>query len=199
MIRRQFKISLLLIFTLTYNSCIIKKNSFQKTEKYRISQIAIKELPQVLEKIPVGFENSYGFENRDEFLNSKVGVPFKFYTFKNNKLSDTSPYSVPIIVNNEFRALATVEYINDTLHIVDFGSNGLAHEIQSVCKNNNQFNFIGILRVYEIFSDFLIISNKDEKQFIPLTSAKLYLKSIGNKNSDRNLSEYEIVNMINNK
>jgi hypothetical protein len=103
---------------------------------------------------------------------------------------------LPITVDNQFRALATVEYINDTLHIVDFGSNVLAKEIQTVCNENKQLRFTGILRVYEIYSDFLMVNSKGQNQFIPLTSAKLFLKNNINKPIQRYYNETQIINFL---
>lgn len=158
-----------------------------------------KKLPQILEKIPYGNEIGYGFESRDEFLNSTVGTPFKFYNIKKNELVDTSPYCVPIMVGNEFRALATLDYIHDNLQIVDFGSNSLAKEIQMVCHENKTLNFIGILRIYEIYSDFLVVSKDQKKLFIPLTSAKRYLHTIDVYNNDKLFTESQIINLLKNK
>ena len=196
MIRIQFISCLLLLSSLFFTSCLNQKETAQKKEIFKVVQTAKKELPQVLEKIPAGYEQSYGFESKDEFLNSKVGKPFRFFTIKNNQLTDTSPYTLPITVDNQFRALATVEYINDTLHIVDFGSNVLAKEIQTVCNENKQLRFTGILRVYEIYSDFLMVNSKGQNQFIPLTSAKLFLKNNINKPIQRYYNETQIINFL---
>lgn len=196
MIRIQFISCLLLLSSLFFTSCLNQKETAQKKEIFKVVQTTKKELPQVLEKIPAGYEQSYGFESKDEFLNSKVGKPFRFFTIKNNQLTDTSPYTLPITVDNQFRALATVEYINDTLHIVDFGSNVLAKEIQTVCNENKQLRFTGILRVYEIYSDFLMVNSKGQNQFIPLTSAKLFLKNNINKPIQRYYNETQIINFL---
>jgi hypothetical protein len=196
MIRIQFISCLLLLSSLFFTSCLTQKETAQKKEIFKVVQTTKKELPQVLEKIPAGYEQSYGFESKDEFLNSKVGKPFRFFTIKNNQLTDTSPYTLPITVDNQFRALATVEYINDTLHIVDFGSNVLAKEIQTVCNENKQLRFTGILRVYEIYSDFLMVNSKGQNQFIPLTSAKLFLKNNINKPIQRYYNETQIINFL---
>lgn len=196
MIRIRFLTSLLLLFSLIFSSCLTQKEMAQKKEIFKVVQTAKKELPQILEKIPAGSEQSYGYESRNEFLSSKVGKPFRFFTIKNNQLTDTSPYSLPIIVDNQFRALATVEYINDTLHIVDFGSNVLAKEIQSVCNENKQLHFIGVLRVFELYSDFLMIAIKDQNQFIPLSSAKIFLKNNGNKPIQKYYNATQIINFI---
>ena len=177
------------------NFFLINKNyNFNKRDK--ILQTVQNELPQILEEIPFGKEELYGFRNRNEFLNTTVDEPFQFYTLTDNKLKNTSSYRVPIIVENEFRALATVEYIKDTLHIVDFGANILAKEIQGVCKENTKFKFIGILRIYNIHSDFLVMSNKQENLFIPLTSAKLYLYSVGISDIEKYYTINQIINLL---
>ena len=190
--KNLFIIALVVVFT----SCLSQRETALKKEKYRISQTAKKEIPQMLEKIPIGAEKGYGFDNREEFLNSKVGTPFKFYTIKNNQLAENSPYSVPIMVGKEFRAFATVDNVSDTLHIVDFGSTALAKEIQAVCNENKNLSFSGILRVYQIYSDFLVMTKNQEKRFIPLTSAKQYLTSIAYNPNQKLFTETQIINLL---
>jgi len=186
----------LLIFSF-FTSCLtIKKNNKNFSE---ITLTAQKELSQTLSKIPAGYEDLYGFKNKSEIENAEIGNPFEFYKIENEELKKTSSFRVPIIVAEEFRALATIEYIGDTYHVVDFGSTVLANEIQKVCRENPKMSFAGILRVYDIFSDFMMMSKKQDYIFIPLTSAKIYLKTIGISNPENYYSKNQIIQLIKNK
>jgi hypothetical protein len=193
-IRLHFLLFLLLIF---FTSCLTIKNDNKKQDKVLLT--AQKELSQTLNKIPIGQEELYGFNNRSEIENAGIGKPFEFYMLNDDELKPTSSYRAPVIVADEFRALATVEILNDTLHIVDFGATTLAKEIQTVCKENSKMNFVGILRIYSAFSDFVIMSKKQNYLFIPLTSAKIYLKTIGISNPENYYSKNQIVSFIKTK
>lgn len=200
MINRNLINILLFFFIISFISCsTIKKNITQKKDFSEIVKIAQKELSQILNKIPNGEEKLYGFNNAEEIANVKINNPIEFYKIENEELKTTSSYRVPITVADEFRALATIEYINDTPHIVDFGANILAKEIQTVCKENSKMNFVGILRIYDMYSDFIIMSKKQNYFFIPLTSAKMYLKSIGISNPDNYYSKSQVLSFIKNK
>jgi len=187
---------ILLIFSV-FTSCLtVKKNNKNFNE---ITLTAQKELSQTLKKIPVGYEDLYGFRNKSEIENAEIGNPFEFYKLENEELKKTSSFRVPIIVDGEFRALATIEYIGDTYHIVDFGSTVLANEIQKVCRENPKMSFAGILRLYDIFSDFMVMSKKQDYIFVPLTSAKIYLKTIGISNPESCYSKNQIIQLLKNK
>lgn len=193
-IRMHFSIFLLVIFL---SSCLTYKNDNKKYHAVLVT--AQKEILQTLNKIPPGQEELYGFNTKSEIENAAIGTPFDFYTIENEELKRTSSYRVPVLVADEFRALATIEMINDTLHIVDFGATILAKEIQTVCNENSTMNFVGILRIYSIFSDFVIMSKKQQYFLIPLTSAKIYLKTIGISNPENYYSKNQLLNLIKTK
>ena len=172
----QYRIILLFICVIIYNSCVTL--NIDKSEYSIVKQIAKKELPMVLDKIPLGNELRYGFNNRNEFQLAEIGNPINYYSINNLELVKSPTITVPVIVNGEYKALASIDYVNDSLHIVDFGANELAKEIQIVQKENTNLSIVGLLRVYEISSDFVIMSKNNGNLFIPLTSAKIYLQSL---------------------
>jgi len=180
-----------------FSSCIVhRNNNVQKKRNDEVVQITQKELPQILKKIPLGYEENYGFHNREELQNALAGKPFNCYSLIDNELKSTSTFRIPITVEQEFRALATVEYIKDTLHVVDFGANVLAKEIQAVCNENSNMVFLGILRIYSINSDFLVMTEGQQDFFIPLTSAKMYLKNNNFSSIEKYYTKDQIINII---
>ena len=188
---------LIFLIVIFFSSCLTYRNDNKKY--HAILLTAQKELSQTLNKIPTGQEELYGFNSKSEIENAEIGKPFEFYTLEDEELKRTSSYRVPVLVADEFRALATIEIINDTLHIVDFGATMLAKEIQTACNENSTMNFVGILRIYSLFSDYVIMSKKQEYFLIPLTSAKIYLKTIGISNPENYYSKNQILNLIKTK
>ena len=156
-----------------------------------------RELPLILEKIPVNYVLQYGFSNRDEFSKAVAGKPFNYFSYNGSVLEKSSTVIIPVVVGNEFRALASLDYIKDTLHIVDFGANGLAREIQSVQSDNSSLSFVGLLRIYSISIDFAIMAQDQEYLFFPLSSAKAYLQSKGITKIDEYYNHNQVLKLIN--
>jgi hypothetical protein len=185
----------LILLLFLFNSCFIFRHETKNTKDLYVTA-AEKDLQQILEKIPIGNEESYGFKNREEFENAEIEDPIDFFTFINDSIQSVETVRLPVSVEDEFRSLATVEYIDGELHIVDFGANVLAQEIQKVCNENINYKLIGILRVYNITSDFLIMSKENQDIYIPLTSAKMYLQNTKNEIPKKYYTENEIINLL---
>jgi hypothetical protein len=156
-----------------------RKAVIQHPEELLFKKTFERELPMILEKIPVNYELLYGFRNRDEFQEAYAGIPFNYFSYNDSVMEKSLAAVIPVLVGNEYRALVSLDYVRDTLHIVDFGAKGLAKEIQEVISNNNSMSFIGLLRIYRVNIDFAILTQSREYMFFPLTSAKSYLRSKG--------------------
>jgi hypothetical protein len=135
-----------------------------------------------LQKIPVGFEKQYGFENRDEFIIAKTGKPYEVFTLRpsfftgqvipdSNYLISAGEWRVPILVNNSYRALLTVIKVNSGWQIVDLGAVSLAKELDEMNRSLDLSDSpsIKIIRIYQLQCDFLTTDNPD------LTSGNIYL------------------------
>lgn len=168
---------LLKISTLFLFAFFVNFNSFsQEVNNENITEIAKKNIQKTLQKIPVGYEKNYGFNDRSEFEKVEIGQSLRMYIIDNKNLKTTNTWRVPIIIENKYCAFATVAYINNELQIVDFGATELAKDIQKTINENPKKQFDSFLRVHPIYSDFLINPNaKDE--FIALTSAKRVFNS----------------------
>ena len=170
-----------------------------------ISKAANAELSDYLNKIPVGQENMFGFTNRGEFSQAEIGDPYEVFTLspeffdtKNiirNKtyIVSTENWRVPIIVNNQHRALLTVSKVNNQWSVVKLGAKGLAEELDMFNKNHPSIHESKILRVFQLKGDFIVTS---ENIVYPLTSARngLLIDNSGNKG----YSIYEILTLIKN-
>jgi hypothetical protein len=188
---------LIIVCIIIFNSCILSRIDRRQNSEYQMAKrITRDELPMFFSKIEKGTEQLYGFSNRDELLTAGVGNPFNNYRFNGSELEKSTTITVPVIVADEYRALSSLDYIKDTLHIVDFGATVLAKEIQLVQKENITLSFVGLLRIYRIDSDFVIMSDNHENLFLPLTSAKLYLSSAGISKIEKFYTQAQILNII---
>lgn len=164
-------------------SCKAKKTTSNTpvsvSESDKVSIAAQKELPTMLARIPVGSETLYGFNNREEINAATAGQPFEYFGFNDTGFIQSFGFQVPVVVDNQYRSLATMIYTGNEYHLLDFGATVLAKEIQSTQKNYANMKFIGLLRAYKISSDFAIMQENKENVYLPLTSAKMYLTSSG--------------------
>ena len=180
---------LLMFFLLLF--CIILNSNAQ--DNAEILQVAERDIYKTLQNIPEGREKLYGFNNREEFEITEFGQVLRMYIYDNEEITATNTWRIPVMVKNEYRALASISYINQTLQIVDFGANVLAEDIQNLINQNTDKQFNSFLRVYELQADFLI--NPDNRtEFFALTSAQKIFK---NKNTSQIYTIEEIINKIN--
>ncbi|MDA1009108.1 MAG: hypothetical protein O3C42_00980 [Bacteroidetes bacterium] len=170
-----------------------------------ITKVAKKELNNYLQKIPVGQENMFGFNNREEFSQAEIGDPYEIYTLNteffdakniiSNKtyIVSTENWRVPIIVNNKYRVLLTISKVNNEWNVVEIGAKGLAEELDMFNKNHHTINELKILRVFQLKGDFIVTS---ENIIYPLASAcnGLFIDNRSNKG----YSIYEILTLIKN-
>ena len=179
----------LLIASLLLNTYQNKLSAAQPDNKDTILLAAKKELLETLNKIPIGKENLYGFNNRDEFNNASVGQLFKVYNINSKgsveslHLLTYNEYRLPVLVGNEYRALLTIALIDGEWQIVDFGAVNLAKDIGNYVNQihpNKEDEGI-FLRIYGINCDFIASKKKDESvdncKYYPLQSAKNYLNT----------------------
>ena len=168
-----------------------------------VQQVANEQLMDYLIKIPFGQEKMFGFNNREEFFQAKIGNPYEVFTLSKEFFDDTNikrdksyivstgNWRVPIIVDNEYNALLTVSKENNKWSVVKIGAKGLANELEGFEQNHLSINIRNILRVFQIKGDFILTSNN---KLYPLTSASNALLI------DRNTSysTYEILTLIKN-
>lgn len=124
-----------------------------------------------LEDIPDDILPDYGIKNRDEIRKSTIGRPIAVYTLEQGALSFTDTWRIPLIVDDEYRALFTVfKSCNNEYKIVEFGAVLLAEEFFEFEKEHD---FSAMLRVYELRKDFFISSKRaGEYLFYPVPSSK---------------------------
>ena len=167
----------------------------QTIDKSIISQLANEELHKYLNQIPLGQEQMFGFNNREEFSKAEIGVPYEVYTLNSDFFNDeiisinksyvitTNNWRVPVVVDNQNRALLTISKYNNNWAVVKLGATGLANELEMFEQNNSSSSELKILRVFQITTDFILTN--DDKLY-PLPSAKKLVMS----NETRNIGHY---------
>jgi hypothetical protein len=156
-------------------------------EVTRVLEAARARLAFLLDRIPVGFEKHYGFRNRVEFGRASAGAPFRVVTLADGdiRLGTYRPlpvgvWRVPVVVDDEHRALVTVARMQGSWRAVEIGAAVLAKDLEHTLGQ------VGgapaqrtILRVYPLRSDFLILAHRDarpeEGSIHPLESARRFL------------------------
>ena len=161
------------------------------------------QLDDYLNKIPVGKEKLFGFNDRDEFMEAEIGnayevftVNTKFFEAENLAIEDsyittTNNWRVVILVNNEYRALLTVSKENNEWQVVKLGAKGLANELNDFSQEHPQLINSKILRVFQLKADFIVTS---QNIIYPLTSGKKGLLIDNPK--DSNYSIHDILLLI---
>ncbi len=137
----------------------------QVTEKRIVLKTAENQINSFIKDIPDEGISDYGFRNKAEFKKIKFGDPIPVYTLKDSQVVFTSTWRVPVMIDNEYRSLLTVEKDNGSYKAVDFG----AAELAKAYAANKTAATTGILRVYQTRTDYLIEeSEKGSPMFIQL-------------------------------
>ena len=169
-----------------------------------IVKVADAQLNEYLQKIPVGQEEMFGFSNRDEFSQTKIGVPYEVLTLSTDFFSDerieknknylvsTGNWRVPIKVGDEYKALLTVSKDNNVWSVVKIGAKGLASELGEFAQSKPLITSLSILRVFQLKGDFILTY---QNTIYPLTSAVRGL----NISSKKEYSIYDILTLLKNK
>jgi hypothetical protein len=160
-----------------------------------------KDLINWLEKIPIGSENQYGFDNRESFISARTGTPYEVYTFSPsfftgsldpdlNYLVPAGEWRVPVLVNNSNKALLTVIKGGSGWQIVDIGAATMAKELE---KMNQELkpgqSPLKIVRIYQLQCDFITADNPtlspDDILLIPMRSSILNIPELSGLDSKK--------------
>ena len=178
----------------------------QTVDKSIIFQLADDELYNYLNKIPLGQEKMFGFNDRGEFSKAEIGVPYEVYTLNPDFFNDdtisinksyvvtTNNWRVPVVVDNQNRALLTISKYNNNWAVVKFGATGLANELEIFEVNHPSTSELKILRVFQITSDFILTSHN---KLYPLSSADNIVMS--HKTTNISHSLHDMLLLIKNK
>ena len=157
----KIKTTLLLITSLTQIGLCSAQHNNQE-----IMDSVDKSMTEFLGRIPGDLLMTFGINSKNELENAKAGVPVTIYNIQNDTLVSTKTWRVPLVIDNKYRALFTVVEDTTGYRIVDFGATLLAQKLFEAKKMER---IEGLLRVYELQSDFIMCGNsKGEFEFLPV-------------------------------
>jgi hypothetical protein len=149
-----------------------------RDSKSTLYETAAKELPAILEKMPVGDEAAYGFNSRSEFAGAGLGIPYQEYSMLTKK--PTGYWRIPVTVNGENRALVRYALEDGVWRWKGFGAAGLARELGEMENWQSEKPLSGkILRDYKLTCDYIQFNIESEStlggSFIPTANAKTFM------------------------
>jgi hypothetical protein len=134
----------------------------RKSEISNILKAAKAQIGSFIRDLPDEDLADYGFTNKQEFVKIQFDDPIPVYTLKDSTMVFTSTWRVPLVISKEIRSLLTVIRENGVYQAVDFGATELA---QAYAANKTP-KTIGMLRVYELRSDYLIEKPENGSQML---------------------------------
>ncbi|MEN8157710.1 MAG: hypothetical protein ABFS10_12230 [Bacteroidota bacterium] len=134
------KILLIILVFLSVNV----KSQFKIREAMLADSDVQKELSSYLEKIPVGHESYFGFTNRNEIEEVKLGSPFQILTLDYESIDIESEainrsilWYIPIILDDTYRCFLHVKLVNNSFIVVGIGLMELARDVDNFEKLHN--------------------------------------------------------------
>jgi hypothetical protein len=176
-----------ILFIFFFSSITPASTNTSDIDTNDIRLVATQQLATWLDKIPIGQEQHFGFADRDEFAAATIGTPVHTFYFAdeletkvNELLVPSFEWRVPVLVNNEYRALLTVAPVEGVLNIVDLGAAGLARELGTQTGHKNV-----LLRSFKAKCDFLVADHNGKGiMLMPLQSARRNLRQLDHASKD---------------
>jgi hypothetical protein len=185
--RTGLKASYILFFILIFTA-IPCGYSFaaEEGELQAMAQFANNNLLQILNNIPIGEEEYYGFRNRDELSQATLGIPYQEYDMENEQ--PTGYWRVPVTVNTENRVLLRLK---NTVQGWAFSGLGGAQLARNLGDHENNMESKGqivrtgrIIRDFSMRCDYVQFNQQQDARLSgsvsPLWSASRFLSMFGN-------------------
>ncbi len=173
----------LVLFILSFFCAAAFGQSDNRVSIEKMYAFALKELPQILEFMPLNNEDRYGFNNRDEFKRARLGIPYQEYSMQTEE--PTGYWRVPVTVDGENRALLRLTRVDGEWKFAGFGGAGLAMELGALEREEGRAKPSGgrIIRDFEMSCDYVQFDrapgSKPEGLVIPMESAARVLLDLG--------------------
>jgi hypothetical protein len=143
------------------------------------------QLKALLDSIPQGMEENYGFATRDDFANAQLVQPYEMFAVDGTgSIAALDVWRVPIVVANRFCALITVSKSGDSYAIAAIGAAPLANELGQMESYTTSGQVVrttrhkSILRAVNHGADFVVYDldprqavNTNQLRVRPLRSA----------------------------
>lgn len=157
------------------------KNNNNRNEK--IYEVTNRDLSTFLEIIPVGAEKQHGFANREEFKRAVAGAVYTVVGIDSDwNTFSTDIYNIPVIVDNQYKAVISVFYKDGVYKLETVGAAELAAELQKtepVLVKDHEYIMLNIYSRASSFVAYPALNTAPETaNFIPLESAKTSLREV---------------------
>jgi len=167
--------SLFLSFFFVFFFSAIDSNCQDKEELDMINTSVQKELPVLLEKIPIGMEDEYGFKDREEFnrvkLLNPINVLLPTSEFFSNEFIDTtnvnfSPsqyWKTPVSVDDKVCCFLLGKFIENNFKVFGIGENMSAQKLNSINENIFTYNNMqrSILMFPNLKKQYIVFYNNE--------------------------------------
>jgi len=203
--------------------CSYSRVSYGQSET-AVIKTAQNDLQMMLNQIPAGQLEAFGFTSRAEFGLATIGKPYRmvglsldFYQgkmdwkvpnvtngkyvtpFNNSVIVSQNQWRVPVLVNGQQRMLLTVALNNGAYETVDMGAAGLAAELQEKSKTADPNSQFCLFRIYPLEADFFVESSSssfENAKFPPLYAATMSMPVLNEMKAP--LTVYDIMPIIKN-
>lgn len=214
---------IVLFFAALILLCSYSRASYGQSEA-AVIKTAQNDLQTMLNQIPAGQLEAFGFNSRTEFTAATIGKPYRmlgfhpdFYLgkmnwkgsmvvngqyvtpFNNDVIIAQNQWRVPVLVNGQQRMLLTVALNNGVYETVDMGAAGLAAELQEKSKTADPNSHFCLFRIYPIQADFFVEASGnlfENAKFTPLYAATMSMPALNETKAP--LSVYDIMPIIKN-
>lgn len=214
---------IVLFFAALVLLCSYSRASYGQSEA-AVIKTAQNDLQTMLNQIPAGQLEAFGFNCRGEFSAATIGKPYRmlgfhpdFYKgkmdwkvstvtngkyitpFNNDVIVAQDQWRVPVIVNGQQRMLLTVALNNGVYETVDMGAAGLAAELQDKSKTADPNSQLCLFRIYPLEADFFVeasSSSFESAKFTPLFGATMSMPVLNEMKAP--LTVYDIMPIIKN-
>lgn len=160
------------------------KQTLMNERNQQVYEVAQKDLSAFLENIPAGFEKQHGFNSRAEFAKAKPGSIYHIYGVDiNGKVFTTDSYTIPVVVDNEYRAMITVSLVDGKYQVENVGAALLAQELQALEAEKQPAGNLEkvMLNIYAKKSGLVVYKDVnasiEDADLTPLVSAKTSLSN----------------------
>lgn len=164
--------------------CSLRAAPDGRTDKL-IMKIAEGQLDAIATRI-MGHEEDYGFATTDNLEKCTIGKPYRIITFNDEFYTTAQPiesinyidikneWRVPLILEDQYRSLLTVDGNPGNLTVSGIGDTALARQLQHASGGSSEEDAFYILRVPVLHADFFASEKENsfsDAKFIPLASA----------------------------
>jgi hypothetical protein len=171
-----------------------------KGDLQAMTQYVNNNISEILNNIPVGEEEYYGFQNRDELSQATMGIPYQEYDLE--KEQPTGYWRVPVTINGENRALLRLKYTAEGWAFAGLGGAELArnlddHESNMISQGNTPSTG-RIVRDFSMRCDYVQFDQQQNAKLsgsvYPLWSASKFISMFGSNGNGAvaNYAEYDL-------